>query len=48
MPELPEVEALREALAANLVGRTIARVQLTAFSALKTYAPPLEALRAGG
>ena len=44
MPELPEVEALREALAANLVGRTIARVQLTAFSALKTYAPPLEAL----
>ncbi|MDA8438926.1 MAG: Fpg/Nei family DNA glycosylase [Propionibacterium sp.] len=44
MPELPEVEALRRFLVPRLVGRAIARVHLTAFTALKTVEPPLEAL----
>ncbi|MEU0374804.1 DNA-formamidopyrimidine glycosylase family protein [Streptomyces sp. NPDC006283] len=44
MPELPEVEALREFLHTHLVGRGIARVQPVAISVLKTYDPPLTAL----
>lgn len=40
MPELPEVQALVADLGARLTGRTIARVDVTAFSALKTYDPP--------
>ncbi|MGJ6980558.1 Fpg/Nei family DNA glycosylase [Aestuariimicrobium soli] len=44
MPELPEVEALRGFLTDKLVGRTVARTWLVAFSALKTHTPPLEAL----
>ena len=44
MPELPEVEALRGFLIERLVGKSFARVQLTAISALKTFDPPLEAL----
>ncbi|MFJ8076562.1 Fpg/Nei family DNA glycosylase [Streptomyces sp. NPDC096176] len=44
MPELPEVEALREFLDTHLVGRGIARVQPVAISVLKTYDPPLTAL----
>lgn len=44
MPELPEVEALRGFLAERLVGRSAAKVQLTAFSALKTFEMPLESL----
>lgn len=44
MPELPQVEALRGWLAEHLTGRAIAGVQLVAFSALKTYQPPLDAL----
>ncbi len=44
MPELPQVEALRGWLDAQLATRAIARVQLTDFSALKTYKPPLSAL----
>ena len=44
MPELPEVEALALDLRAKLGGRAIARVDLAAFSALKTYDPPLSAL----
>ena len=44
MPELPEVEALRGVLAEACVGRTIARVDLTAISALKTFALPLSSL----
>ncbi len=44
MPEMPEVEALRAFLDEHLVGRTIARTELLAFSALKTYALPLSAL----
>lgn len=41
---MPEVESLARFLTAHCVGKTIARVELTAFSALKTYAPPLSAL----
>ncbi|WP_228980764.1 Fpg/Nei family DNA glycosylase [Streptomyces sp. DH12] len=44
MPELPEVEALREFLDARLVGKEIARVLPVAISVLKTYDPPLGAL----
>jgi formamidopyrimidine-DNA glycosylase len=44
MPELPEVEALREFLHENLVGKEIARALPVAISVLKTYDPPLSAL----
>ncbi|MFG2328162.1 Fpg/Nei family DNA glycosylase [Streptomyces sp. NPDC048604] len=44
MPELPEVEALREFLDAHLVGKEIARVLPAAISVLKTYDPPLGAV----
>jgi formamidopyrimidine-DNA glycosylase len=44
MPELPEVHALVADLRSRLDGRAIARVDLAAFSALKTYEPPLSAL----
>ena len=44
MPELPEVEALVQDLRGRLVGRAITRVDLAAFSALKTFDPPLQAL----
>lgn len=40
MPELPEVQALVADLGSRLAGRRIARVDVTAFSALKTYDPP--------
>ncbi|MDQ0994298.1 Fpg/Nei family DNA glycosylase [Streptomyces sp. V3I7] len=44
MPELPEVEALREFLTEHLVGREIVRVLPVAISVLKTYDPPPTAL----
>ncbi len=44
MPELPEVEALALDLKGRLDGRAIAAVHLAAFSALKTYDPPVSAL----
>ena len=44
VPELPEVEALVQDLRGRLVGRAISRIDLAAFSALKTYDPPLQAL----
>ena len=44
MPELPEVEALALDLRGRLDGRAIATVHLAAFSALKTYDPPVTAL----
>ncbi|GAB3765366.1 Fpg/Nei family DNA glycosylase [Microlunatus parietis] len=44
MPEMPEVESLVRFLRPVCIGRTIARVDLVAFSALKTYDPPLTAL----
>jgi formamidopyrimidine-DNA glycosylase len=45
VPELPEVEALALDLAGRLHGRAIAEVHLAAFSALKTFDPPVSALR---
>ncbi|WP_028656276.1 Fpg/Nei family DNA glycosylase [Nocardioides sp. J54] len=44
MPELPEVEALALDLRGRLDGRAITRVHVAAFSALKTYDPPLSAI----
>ncbi len=44
MPELPEVEALVQDLRGRLTGRAIARIDLAAFSALKTFDPPLQSL----
>jgi formamidopyrimidine-DNA glycosylase len=44
VPELPEVEGLALDLAARLRDRAIVRVDLAAFSALKTFDPPLSAL----
>ncbi len=41
---MPEVESLAVFLRSRCVGRVIARVELTAFTALKTYDPPLSAL----
>ncbi|MEU9416752.1 DNA-formamidopyrimidine glycosylase family protein [Streptomyces sp. NPDC048272] len=47
MPELPEVEALREFLDEHLTGRVVERVLPLAVSVLKTYDPPLTALEGG-
>ncbi|HEX5268160.1 MAG TPA: DNA-formamidopyrimidine glycosylase family protein [Acidimicrobiales bacterium] len=44
MPELPEVEALAAFLGERLAGRTVRRAEPVAFSALKTFDPPLDAL----
>ena len=44
MPELPEVEALVQDLSQRLDGRAIVRVDIAAFSCLKTYDPPVTAL----
>jgi DNA-formamidopyrimidine glycosylase len=44
VPELPEVEALAGFLTERAVGRVVARVDLAAFSALKTYDPPVTSL----
>jgi formamidopyrimidine-DNA glycosylase len=41
---MPEVESLARFLTERCVGHTIARIDLAAFSALKTYDPPLSAL----
>ena len=41
---MPEVESLARFLTTKCVGHAIARVDLAAFSALKTYDPPLSAL----
>ncbi|WP_030378459.1 MULTISPECIES: Fpg/Nei family DNA glycosylase [unclassified Streptomyces] len=45
MPELPEVEALRDFLTGHLVGHAITRVLPLAVSVLKTYDPPPTALQ---
>jgi formamidopyrimidine-DNA glycosylase len=45
MPELPEVEALTRFLDERCTGQVIERVEVAALSALKTYAPPIDALR---
>jgi formamidopyrimidine-DNA glycosylase len=44
MPELPEVHALVTDLGARLVGRTVARLEVVSFAALKTFDPPVSAL----
>ncbi|MCF3133624.1 Fpg/Nei family DNA glycosylase [Streptomyces olivochromogenes] len=43
MPELPEVEALKDFLTENLVGHEVVRVLPVAISVLKTYDPPVGA-----
>jgi formamidopyrimidine-DNA glycosylase len=43
MPELPEVEALRDFLVGSLVGHEVVRVLPVAISVLKTYDPPVTA-----
>ncbi|MBS9534610.1 Fpg/Nei family DNA glycosylase [Mycobacterium sp. M1] len=45
MPELPEVEALADHLRRHALGLTIERVDVTALSVLKTFDPPVDALR---
>ncbi|MFJ8196499.1 Fpg/Nei family DNA glycosylase [Streptomyces sp. NPDC096152] len=45
MPELPEVEALRDFLTDHLVGHEMVRVLPVAVSVLKTYDPPVTALQ---
>ncbi|MCH0572256.1 Fpg/Nei family DNA glycosylase [Streptomyces sp. MUM 136J] len=47
MPELPEVEALKDFLVEHLVGHEIVRVLPVAVSVLKTYDPPVTALEGG-
>ncbi len=47
MPELPEVEALVGDLSRRLDGRAVVRVDIAAFSCLKTYDPPVTALAGG-
>lgn len=44
MPELPEVHALVTDLERRLVGRTVERLDVIAFAALKTFDPPVSAL----
>src|SRR5580700_10790667 len=44
MPELPEVEALADHLRRHAVGLTIGRIDVSAFSVLKTFDPPVSAL----
>jgi formamidopyrimidine-DNA glycosylase len=44
VPELPEVEALADHLRRRAVGMTIGRVDVAAFSVLKTFDPPISAL----
>jgi formamidopyrimidine-DNA glycosylase len=45
VPELPEVQALATDLNSRLDGRAIARLDLVAFSALKSFDPPVAALQ---
>jgi formamidopyrimidine-DNA glycosylase len=44
MPELPEIEALADHLRRHAVGLTIGRVDVSAFSVLKTFDPPVSVL----
>jgi formamidopyrimidine-DNA glycosylase len=47
MPELPEVHALVTDLRGRLTGRTVERLELVSFAALKTFDPPASALSGG-
>ena len=44
MPELPEVEALADHLRRNAVGLTVGRIDVSAFSVLKTFDPAISVL----
>lgn len=44
MPELPEVEALADHLLRHAVGLPVGRIDVVAFSVLKTFDPPVSAL----
>jgi len=44
MPELPEVESLARFVSDQASGQQVERVELSSFSALKTFEPPLDAL----
>lgn len=44
MPEMPELEILREGLSARVVGRPIRRVVVQQASAVKTFYPPLDSM----
>jgi formamidopyrimidine-DNA glycosylase len=44
VPELPEVEALADHLRRHAVGLVISRIDVVAFSVLKTFDPPITAL----
>lgn len=44
MPELPEVESLARFLSGRCAGREVARAEVGALSALKTFDPPIDAL----
>jgi len=44
VPELPEVEALGAYLRERAVGHTVDRLEVSSFSALKTYDPPASAV----
>ena len=44
MPELPEIEALADHLRRHAVGLPVGRVDVSAFSVLKTFDPPITAL----
>jgi formamidopyrimidine-DNA glycosylase len=44
VPELPEVHALVTDLGARLTGRTVDRLDVISFAALKTFDPPVSAL----
>lgn len=44
MPELPEVQALADVIAAQFTDRWLARAELGSLSALKTYDPPMTVL----
>ena len=44
VPELPEVTALAESLTARATGLVVARIDVAAISALKTFDPPISAV----
>ena len=45
MPEMPEVQGLVDFLDGRLTGLTITRVTVANIAALKTYDPPVDALK---
>ena len=45
VPELPEVTALAADLGRRLSGRVIDRLVVMSFAALKTFDPPVDAIR---